>query len=138
MNSFVVAKVITANQEGKMLVLRRSKTDIRRPGQWDFAGGHVDEGEDIMAAARREALEETGLELNELQLVFAMSEIVPVHGAGTWLVFIAHTAELPEVKLSHEHDEYAWKTPEEFLQLATYDRQIKMVEYVAKNDLLKR
>lgn len=138
MKSFVVAKVMIVNEEGKILALRRSQSDVRRPGQWDFAGGHVDDGEDMMAAARREALEEAGLQLDDIRLVFALSEMTPEHGAGTWLVFVAHMAGSEDIQLSHEHDEFAWMTPEESLREAKYDRQIRMVTYVMENDLLKR
>lgn len=138
MKSFVVAKVIVVNDNGEMLALRRSQSDVRRPGQWDFPGGHVDEGEDMTEAAHREALEEAGLNLAGLRLAFAMSEIVPKHGAGTWLVFVAHISGSPEITVSHEHDQHKWMAPEEFLATATYDRQIKMVRYVTDNELLER
>lgn len=137
MRSFVVAKVIVVNDNGEMLALRRSQSDIRRPGEWDFPGGHVDESEDMAAAAHRETLEEAGLDLSKLQLVFAMSEVVPKHGAGTWLVFVAHVAGSPQVTISHEHDLYQWMKPDEFLAAVTYDRQIKMVSYVRDNHLLR-
>jgi len=75
MRSFVVAKVIVMNAAGQMLALRRSKTDERRPGQWDFPGGHTDPGEDIMEAALRETREEAGIELPYADLKFALSEV---------------------------------------------------------------
>lgn len=136
MKSFVVAKVIIVNEDGKMLALRRSQSDVRRPGQWDFPGGHVDDGEDMRAAARREAFEEAALQLDDMQLVFALSEMTSEHGAGTWLVFVAHTNGSEDIRLSHEHDEFAWMTPQEFLHEAKYDRQIKMITYVMENGLL--
>lgn len=138
MKSFVVAKVIIVNEEGRILALRRSQSDMRRPGQWDFAGGHVDESEDMATAARREALEEAGLELGGMQLVYALSEMTPEHGAGTWLVFVAHINRPVDIQLSREHDDFAWMTPEDFLHEAKYDRQIKMITYAMENGLLKR
>lgn len=137
MNSFVVAKVLMVNEKGEILTLRRSQSDIRRPGQWDFPGGHVDEDEDMMQAAQRELLEETGLRVPKMRLVFAMSEPAGEHGSGTWLVFVAHTSGVSEPKLSHEHDAYDWKTPKAFLAEAKYDRQIRMVSYVHENELLR-
>lgn len=138
MKSFVVAKVIVVNDQGEMLALRRSQSDVRRPGQWDFPGGHVDDGEDMTEAAHREALEEAGLDLPDLSLVFAMSEMTPDHGGGTWLVFVAHVSGEVEIKVSHEHDAHRWVTPAAFLAEATYDRQIKMVRYVTDNQLLEK
>lgn len=136
MRSFVVSKVIAVNDEGLMLALRRGPNDYRRPGQWDFPGGHVDEGEDMMAAACREMLEETNLAISSPKLVFAMSEMTPDHGVGTWLVFVAHIKGDPAVTLSPEHDMHLWMSPQEFLKQAKYDRQIRMVQFVQQNDLL--
>lgn len=137
MHSFVVAKVIVVNEAGEMLALHRSMDDVRRPGQWDFPGGHVDEGEDMRQAARRETIEEAGLDLSDLRLVFALSDMTP-NGAGSWLVFVAHVSGSPNIALSHEHDDYKWMKPSEFLENATYERQIKMITYAVENDLLKK
>jgi len=41
---------------------------VRKRGEWEFPGGHVEEREDPREAARREAREEAGVELGELHL----------------------------------------------------------------------
>ena len=137
MNSFVVAKVLVVNEKGEVLVLRRSKTDERRPGQWDFPGGWVDEGEDILTAIKREAIEEAGLELADPKLVFAFSEITTAHGSGTWLVYVTHISGDPKITLSYEHDAHAWKNPYDLLKEITYDRQQKMLKYTLEHKLLE-
>jgi 8-oxo-dGTP pyrophosphatase MutT (NUDIX family) len=136
MRSFVVAKVLLINDQGQMLALQRSDDDVRRPGQWDFPGGHVDEGEDMMAAAIRETQEEAGISLDTVKLVFATTEMTPKHGSGTWLVFTARVTGNVSVTLSHEHKAYEWMVPQEFIKYCTYDRQVKMVSYAAENGLL--
>ena len=42
---------------------------VRKRGEWEFPGGHVEEGEEPPEAARREAREEAGVELGELHLI---------------------------------------------------------------------
>lgn len=138
MHSFVVSKVLIVNEKGEILAIRRSQTDERRPGQWDFPGGWVEADEDTHTAVKREAVEEAGITLNDPQLVFAFSEMTTKHGSGTWLLYVDHVAGDPEVKLSYEHDHYEWKHPEELLKEISYERQQKMLTYVLENNLLDR
>jgi ADP-ribose pyrophosphatase YjhB (NUDIX family) len=55
----VAAAVVVRTKEG-ILLLRRAQRD-RAYGKWILPGGHVDRGEVVLEAARREVLEETGL-----------------------------------------------------------------------------
>ena len=50
-----------------LLLQHRSDADRFR-GLWNGVGGHVEEGEDILAAARRELREEAGVEAPDLAL----------------------------------------------------------------------
>jgi 8-oxo-dGTP pyrophosphatase MutT (NUDIX family) len=43
--------------------------NVRKRHSWEFPGGHVEESEGNLAAARREAREECGVELGELHLI---------------------------------------------------------------------
>lgn len=139
LRAFVIAKVILVNPEGKILAVRRSKTDTRRPLQWDFPGGFVEADEDPRTAVIREAREEAGTTCVDPVLVFGMSEYLPDRGgAGTWLTFIDFLKDTPEVNLSFEHDRYTWIKPELLLKELTYDRQKKMLEYCVQNGFLSR
>lgn len=51
----------------RLLLLRVSKDKRRLGGLWNGIGGHVQPGEDIREAARREIREEAGLDPLELQ-----------------------------------------------------------------------
>lgn len=136
MHSFVVAKVLIVNEKGDVLVLRRSQTDERRPGQWDFPGGWVEADEDTLTAVRREAEEEAGVTLVDPKLVFAFSEMTTKYGSGTWLLYVDQVTGDQDVKLSYEHDMHAWIPPEDLRKEITYERQQKMLAYVFENDLL--
>ncbi|MGD1994549.1 MAG: NUDIX domain-containing protein [Anaerolineae bacterium] len=51
-----------------VLLLRGAPDKHIWPGQYNGVGGHVEPGEDVRTAARREVREETGLEIARLQL----------------------------------------------------------------------
>lgn len=54
--------VLMVNSCGELFLQRRSCVKDRYPGRWDSsAAGHVDLGEDYVACAHREAIEELGL-----------------------------------------------------------------------------
>lgn len=137
MDVISVSKSIIVNDERKILLLRRTASDDRRPNEWDIPGGHVDEGELPPEAAARETAEEAGIqvEVRDLVLVYAMTE-VPKDGLSvTWLFHRGHTAE-SDVTLSEEHSEFQWVSLDEALTMITYHRQNKALQYVRDNDLL--
>ncbi len=57
-----VAVVVLVSACGKLLFVQRGAEP--QIGKWCFPGGYVDRGEVVEAAARREVLEETGLEID--------------------------------------------------------------------------
>jgi 8-oxo-dGTP pyrophosphatase MutT (NUDIX family) len=54
------ARILLVDSAGRLLLFRFTPTD--RPPLWATPGGECDPGEDFPAAARRELLEETGIE----------------------------------------------------------------------------
>ena len=57
----VGASMLFVDEDGKVLMVRQS---YRRDKKWSFPGGGVEEGEFPAQGARREALEEIGLDVN--------------------------------------------------------------------------
>lgn len=63
-----IARIMVEDEEGNILLQKRADTLQLYPGRWDdSAAGHVDENEEYLEAALREAHEEIGLENVELQ-----------------------------------------------------------------------
>jgi 8-oxo-dGTP diphosphatase len=63
-----------AAQEPKVLLIRRAQEPLK--GEWSLPGGAVELGETLEEAARREALEETGLAIEVADVVKAFDRIV--------------------------------------------------------------
>lgn len=114
MKTRIVQKAVLLNSDEEILLVRRSKTDIRRPLQWDFPGGIVEKGETLEDSIKREVQEETAIKAESLSPFFSKTE------NRNWkddngdyienVVFIFYTGKIPrsEPKLSFEHDKYLW------------------------------
>jgi 8-oxo-dGTP diphosphatase len=61
------AEVVVRDEKGRVLLGRRAFEPAK--GLWDLPGGFVEEGEDPIAALRREVREETALELSGLDFL---------------------------------------------------------------------
>lgn len=139
MQTYEISKALVLNQEGKLLLLRRSQSDKRRPGQWDMPGGRVDPGEDIRQALVRETQEEAGIEvpLKQFRLIYGLSK-VRENVSITWNFFTVQLHDTPEVILSFEHSEYRWMTPAEALEAILYDIHQEVLGYAMQNGLLEQ
>ncbi len=113
--------VALRREDGRVLLLRRSP---ERGGFWQILTGRIEPGESPLQTAAREVYEETGFsprldDLRDLGYVhcFALGERVPP-------LFVQETAYTVQVegepRLSDEHDEHRWCTPEEALQLLPF------------------
>lgn len=63
----LAAVYILLIKENKILLLRRANTSWRN-GEYNLPGGHLEDDETIIEAARRELLEETGVEAKPMDL----------------------------------------------------------------------
>ena len=88
---------VLVHQEGRWLLTVRGADVDDAPGQLGLVGGHVEAGPGrgvLEATARREAYEETGLDLREVPLAYLESELFTAD-AGTGQVTVAFVTQLP-------------------------------------------
>ena len=111
-----VAVTVLVFRAGKMLSMRRAATQEAGPGLWEGVSGRVRAGEDPIAAARREVVEETRLGVSihprPITTYAALRRGEPM----TVIVFAA-AHENGEVELSAEHDEFRWCDASELTEL---------------------
>ncbi len=134
----IIEKAIILKGEGKMLLLRRSKTDTRRPLQWDLPGGLCEEGETLEEGVLREIVEETGLKVTGLRPIYTKSEIREWKTNKKNAVFIFYKAYVvsdKEVVVSDEHDEFRWLSLKDALELLDYYLHKDLLNYILDNKL---
>ncbi len=142
MKTRVVQKAVVLNDAGEVLMLRRGKTDTRRPMQWDLPGGLREENEELLAGVEREITEETGLSVTDLSPVYAKTEIRTWNDGKTDhtenVVFIFYTAKTASknVKLSSEHDHFEWQPIKRAIVQFEYYLHKELIQYLLDNKLL--
>ena len=69
--------VMIRNPKGEVLLLRRTEKCRNEAGKYTFPGGRIEFGEKGFDAAKREALEETGCEIEPIRLLKLVDHIIP-------------------------------------------------------------
>ena len=103
------AVVIIFDEEGRILILKRTEEMEWMPLKWGLPGGGIEEGERPIEAAVREVKEETTLDIDN-PVEFYISDMN--------VVYFTTRKYSGEVKIDFEHLDFAWVYPEE---LTNYD-----------------
>ncbi|MDX2218442.1 MAG: NUDIX domain-containing protein [Burkholderiales bacterium] len=129
-NATVVSLVI--ERDGAVLLGRRSSTREHAPCEWEAISGRVEPNEPLAEAARREALEETGLVVDVLR---QLDTFTFKRGAKaretTGATFHCRVREGCE-RMSNEHDEFAWVTLEQARGYGLPEGLVRCIEAVLK------
>lgn len=112
-------------------------------GHWEFAKGHIEEGEDIEKTIRREVEEETGIK--DLKILPGFKEyskyffkksydlVGEEKKKAPWVfklvVFVLAETKTEEVRISKEHIGFAW---------LPFEQATKKITYKNAKELLKK
>ena len=111
----MLTAVMTLRSDGTFLMTRRASAK-KYAGRWEITGGCVQSGETPLQGAVRELFEETGIRVEE-------SELIPCgtfRRAGYIHAFFLLRRDVPDSELrmqSGETDAFRWVTKEEYLTL---------------------
>jgi ADP-ribose pyrophosphatase YjhB (NUDIX family) len=101
-------------KDGRLLMIKEHKNEAG--STWNFPSGHVEPGEDIIAAAQRETKEETGLDIQVAESA-GIFQFTSRTGHPIFLFhFIAEFAG-GSIKLENGITEYKWMTAQEILSM---------------------
>lgn len=119
-----VAVTVLVFRGDRVLTMQRTSVSMAGAGLWEGISGRVKAGEDPLAAAEREVLEESGLRVR------VRPRPVDTYAArrrGEPMTVIVFRAEHEdgEVVLSLEHDAYRWCTLAELAELGVPARLIE-------------
>jgi len=107
----VVPRTLVFVRHGERLLLqRRCASAPVWAGLFNGVGGHVERGEDIVAAAAREVREETGLHVDGLRLVGVL-HATDADGPDGVLVFVFTATAGTDVVEASAEGELAWVDP---------------------------
>ncbi|MDI9437555.1 MAG: NUDIX domain-containing protein [Euryarchaeota archaeon] len=102
----LAVRALITDDDGKILILKRSSESMTNPDKWELPGGKVDQGESFDQALKREVKEETNLTIS-LDHVVGVSEQNLTLIRAVHIILSARVKE-GELHLSSEHDGYAW------------------------------
>src|SRR5437660_9990775 len=128
---------IVVNREGRVLVVSQHGTS------WSLPKGHIEEGEDALAAARREIYEESGV--RELELVGELGSYqrprIGKHGGEdeselkTIYLFLFRTSEMSLSPVDAENPEARWVEVNRVAELLTHPKDREFFLSVAEKHL---
>ena len=128
---FVVAVAVVVRRGDRVLAMRRSPQKDAGAGAWEALSGRVKPGEQPLAAARREAREECGLEVAIDPRPVAAYQAKRNQDDMVVVVYRGDSGT-GEVVLSDEHDAFAWMTEEEFSSACRFPALVEAVRLAGK------
>ena len=120
-----VATSLLMNDEGKILILKRSNKVKTYKGLWGGVAGYVEENEEPYDTAIKEINEEVGLNKRDISLIEQLDPIVLTDyyekKRYDWkiFVFLFKIRKKSKIIIDWEHSEYRWILPSEIVKFDT-------------------
>ena len=128
-----VVTVLLINNEGKILILKRSNKVKTYKGLWGGVAGYIEEYEKPIETAFKEIKEEVGLEKESVELTKQLEPIVFTdfyeQNKYDWEIFpfLFKLKKNSKIKIDWEHTEYRWITPSQIKEFETVPHLAQIV-----------
>lgn len=125
-NFHLGVKALIRNKRGEILLLKINLAklkDYNKPAYWDIPGGRIKKGDSVEQTLKREVKEETGIKNIKKIIPFSMvlSKIrIPLKKDTVGLIlasYLCDVEEVKEVRISNEHTEFGWFSPQKTSKL---------------------
>lgn len=129
-----VATCLLTNDNGKLLILKRSNAVRTYKGLWGGVAGYIEENEEPYETAIKEIREEVGLEKDKISLI---KQLDPIEFTDSydgkvydWKIFsfLFKIEKKSKIIIDWEHLEYRWIPP---LEIEKYDTVPYLKEIVS-------
>ncbi|MDY6771137.1 MAG: NUDIX domain-containing protein [Candidatus Nanohaloarchaea archaeon] len=111
---------LIVNDSGELFLMQSPKWDDR----WVVPGGHIEPGEDPEDCLRREIREETGLEIEDIELLTVMSGQPDSFERDTGFVYVNYICQAASTGVEldqREAEDFRWVSPEQALDMPLND-----------------
>lgn len=122
-----VALECFVKKDEKYLMLHRAKHKRIMPDVWMAPGGHIEFNEGLYEAARREILEETGLQIKNLQVKVIGNAYLKELDQELFFYWLMADYAGGTLTFSDHDGEMEWLTPKEIAALPTLLPEMKKV-----------
>ena len=81
---FRVGTGVMVFKDGKVLMGKTKTSDSHKDGEYCFPGGHLEHNESLVSGIKRETLEESGIEIDNVKFFFVANirDYYPLHYIG--------------------------------------------------------
>jgi 8-oxo-dGTP pyrophosphatase MutT (NUDIX family) len=123
-----VVSCVLMDEEGKILILKRSDKVRTYKGCWSGVAGYIEEGEQPLDTAYKELFEEVKIERDDVELVIQgySIEFTDIYEKEryNWKIypFLFKTRKKSKIQIDWEHIEYRWIVPSEIVKYETAPR----------------
>jgi|PlaIllAssembly_1097288.scaffolds.fasta_scaffold480538_2 mutator protein MutT len=114
---FLAVRAIIANNDGKVLILKRANT-LHGDGKWCLPGGNVEYGQSVQEAVKKEIKQEISFTCTDFFFLFLVENLPSEESDLHYVNLIYECVTEGTLHLNYESSDYAWIGPED---LRNYD-----------------